>query len=81
MASRPKLFQREVYENKGHNKKNLSWVKVSVKIISLAQKPNTTEELFRDQSCLFQWEEYKDKENHENMSWFQAPVEMISVPQ
>jgi hypothetical protein len=41
-------------EDKGHNPENLSWVRVSVRMVSVARNLSTIEERLQDQSCLFQ---------------------------
>jgi hypothetical protein len=38
------LFQRGVYRHKGHNSKNLSWLRVLVEVVSVARKMITIEE-------------------------------------
>jgi hypothetical protein len=42
--------------------KNLFWVRVPVKVVSLARKPSKIEELCQDQSCLFRRQDYKNEE-------------------
>jgi hypothetical protein len=44
------LFRRGHYMDKGHNPENQSWVRVSVKMISVARKRSTKKERCQDQS-------------------------------
>jgi hypothetical protein len=46
------LFRREDYRNRDHNSENRSWVRVPVKVISIAMKLGTIEQ-GQDQTVCF----------------------------
>jgi hypothetical protein len=55
------LFQAADYRNKGHNPNKLTWVRILMKIVSVAQKLGTTEEWRQDESFFFWRGNYRSK--------------------
>jgi hypothetical protein len=80
---RPKLFVlKRRYRNKGQNPKNLSCLRVLVKMVYVTWKLSTIEKRCQGQSCLFRRVDYRNKgHNPEKLSSIRVPVKMVSVAQ
>jgi hypothetical protein len=62
------------------NSGKLSWVRVLVRAVPVARKLSTIEELCRDQSCLFQRGDYRNKRHStQKLPWVRVPVKIVSV--
>jgi hypothetical protein len=58
----------------------MSWVRVPVRVVSVARKLSTMKERRPDQSCLSRRGDYRHEyHNHENMSWDRVPVRVVCL--
>jgi hypothetical protein len=70
------LFRRGDYRNKGHNHEHLSWVRVLVKMVSVARKLSTIEERRQYQIRFFRRGYYGNRShNHEKSVLGSSPSE------
>jgi hypothetical protein len=74
------LLWKGHYRNKSHNAEKLAWVRVPMKMVSVARKLSTIEERNQNQSCLFRRRDYKNKDRSpENVPEVRVPVKIVAA--
>jgi hypothetical protein len=64
------LETRKRFQKGKNSEKKVPWVRVPVRVVSVARKLRTIEERRQDQSCLFRREDYRNKShNSAKLSW------------
>jgi hypothetical protein len=65
---------------KGQNYEKVSWVRVPVRMVSVARKLSAIKERRQDQNRLFRRGYYRNTgHNQEKLSWVRVPVRMVYV--